>query len=139
MKTFNFRLAKVLKVRVRAEDAARLELGRTVGVLSEIERTCAANGVERERARAARFADGDLNSARRYDDYLMRLDVRADQLRNEALDAAEAMEKARVAYIAASAERKSIDKVKERRFAEYRKERFAEEEKAVDDTGGRQR
>jgi flagellar FliJ protein len=139
MKSFSFRLEKVLNLRVHAEDEAGIELGRAVSMLEDIERQLAANAVERDRAVSGRFdriniAIDGVETARLYDSYIERLDSEAGHLRQAALKAAEDVENARAAYIERSAERKTIDKLREKRYTEYRKERLTEDENQIEDS-----
>jgi len=65
--------------------------------------------------------------------YLLRLDYTKEQLLKEAALAEQKVEEAREEYLEASRERKVLDKLKEKRQKEYRKEIFTEETKVLDD------
>ena len=134
MKTFNFGLQKVLSLRKHHEDEAKIELGRAVGVLAELESKILAIGQERVRAAAAQFVPG--NSAaqmQQYMFYILRLDNTKEQLLKEAALAELKVEEAREVFLEASRERKVLDKLKEKRQKEYRKEMHAAETKTLDD------
>ena len=134
MKPFSFSLEKVLSLRKYREDVAKIELGRAIGILADLENRLLALAEERARAAAAQFSPG--NSAaqiQQYMYYLLRLDNTKEQLLREAALAAQKVEEARELFIEASRERKVLDKLKEKRQKEYRKEFFAEEIKILDD------
>ena len=134
MKPFAFSLEKVLELRKYHEDEAKIELGRAIGILAELETRIHALGQERARAAAAQFSPG--NSAaqiQQYMFYLLRLDNTKEQLLREAALAEQKVEEARDLFIEASRERKVLDKLKEKRQKEYRKAFFIEETKILDD------
>jgi len=134
MKTFSFRLQKLLNLRKHYEEEAKIELGRAVGVLAELEGKIAALAAERVRAAAAQFKPG--NSAleiQQYMYYLLRLDNTRDQLLKEAAIAEMKVEQAREVFLEASRERKVLDNLKEKKQKEYKKAKLDEETKTLDD------
>ena len=134
MKPFVFGLEKVLNLRKYYEDEAKIELGRAVGVLSDLESKLFSVGRERVRAASEQFAAG--NSAvliQQYMFYLLRLDNTKEQLLKEAALAEMKVEEAREAFLEASRERKVLDKLKDKRFKGYRKTTLSEETKALDE------
>jgi len=134
MKPFAFGLEKVLNLRKHYEDEAKIELGRAIGVLAELEWRIRALAEERVRAAAAQFSPGNsAGEIQQYMFYLMRLDnIREEQLKEAAL-AEIKVEQAREAFLEASRERKVLDKLKEKREKEYRKTRLNEDTKVLDD------
>jgi len=134
MKPFVFRLEKLLNLRKYYEEEAKIELGRSVGVLAELEGKLRALAAERVRAAAAQFMPG--NSAiqiQQYMYYLVRLDNTKDHLLKEAAMAAMKVEEAREAFLEASRERKVLDNLKEKKQKEYHKLKLNEETKILDD------
>ena len=134
MKPFTFSLEKVLKLRKYYEDEAKIELGKAVGLLAEIESKIVEVGKERARAASEQFAPG--NSAvlvQHYMYYLLRLDSNTEELLKEAALAEIKVEAAREEFLRTSQERKVLDKLKEKRQKEYRKEKLADETKNLDD------
>ncbi|MCL2318627.1 MAG: flagellar export protein FliJ [Treponema sp.] len=134
MKPFAFNMEKILKLRKYREDETKIELGRAIGVLAELEGKLRSLGNERARAAAAQFSPA--NSAaqmQQYMFYILRLDTTKEQLLKETALAEMKVEEARVLFIEASRERKVLDKLKEKRQKEYRKELLAEETKTLDD------
>jgi flagellar FliJ protein len=134
MKPFVFRLEKFLNLRKYYEDEAKIELGRAVGVLAELEGRIKALAAERVRAAAAQFRPG--NSAieiQQYMYYLLRLDNTKERLLKEAALAEIKVEEAREVFLEASRERKVLDNLKEKKQKEYRKILLDEETKVLDD------
>jgi len=111
-----------------------MELGRAVSDLSEIENKILILGQERARAAAGQFdPENNAASIQRYTFYLLRLDSTKEQLLKEAAMAELKVEEAREAFIEASRERKVLDKLKEKRQKEHRKETLNRESKILDD------
>ena len=134
MKAFTFSLQKILNLRKFHEDEARIELGRAIGILTDLENRIHSLGRERARAAAAQFSPGN-NAAviQQYMFYLLRLDNTKEQLLKEAAMAELKVEEARNTFLEASRERKVLDKIKEKKQKEYRKLMLTEETKAMDD------
>ncbi|MDR3343851.1 MAG: flagellar export protein FliJ [Treponema sp.] len=137
MKQFTFSLEKVLELREYREQETKIELGRAVGVLTQLEHAIADLVVERDRAVDARFSTGHgMAEILAFDRYIQRLDHTKDALTAEAVLAERKLEEARQVYLEASRERKVLVKVKEHRQREYRKLVAAEEIKFLDDISG---
>jgi flagellar FliJ protein len=68
-----------------------------------------------------------------WDSYILRLEQEAERLTEEAAQAELVVEEKRNLYLEASRELKVMEKLKEKRAAEYRKEMFAAETKELDD------
>jgi flagellar FliJ protein len=134
MKRFRFSLEKVLDLRKHREREAEVELGRAIGELTEIENKIKALALEKTRAAKERFSLNNTTiEIQSYDLYIMRLDQSKDRLLEEAAKAELKVEAARAVYLEASRDRKAVDKLKEKRGTEYRREMFAEETKVLDD------
>ena len=137
MKPFVFNLEKILGLRKYREDETKIELGKAVGILAELESRIFSIAEERTRAAAAQFRTGNSGAQiQQYMFYLLRLDNLKEQLLKEAAMAELKVEEARNVFIEASRERKVLDKLKEKRKKEYRKEMFAEETRTLDDISG---
>ena len=133
MKRFSFSLEKVLSLRKFREQETKIELGKAIGELSEIENNI--NNVAQERFRAGDLFSGNGAIVRSYLLYVSRLDLKKEELLTEAAKAELKVEGARAVFIEASRERKVLDKLKEKRSGEYRKFTLAEETKSLDDQG----
>ncbi len=136
MKKFSFSLEKVMKLRKYREEEAKVELGRAVGALTEIENNIQMTAVARSSAAKQRFsglAAADNCPIPVWDNYINRLDQQTQQLLEEAAKAELIVEAKREDYLAASRELKVLEKLKEKREKEYRKESFDAETRELDD------
>ncbi|MDR1588129.1 MAG: flagellar export protein FliJ [Treponema sp.] len=141
MKRFHFNLQKVLDLRSYREQDAEIELGRAVRALTELTNRLKALAEERSQAAAGRFAQSNsAEDMRAYERYITRLDNQKEELLEEAAAAELAVNEKREIWLAASRDRKILDKLREKRFEEYRKLSLREEVKLIDDaSSGRSR
>jgi flagellar FliJ protein len=130
MKRFSFNLQKVLQIRKYSEEETKIELGRAIGILSEIENNISETAVRRHHAASERFADAGQIPA--WNHYIARLDQEAEKLSAQAARAEIVVEEKRALYLEASRELKAIEKLKEKREKEHRKEMFAAETAELD-------
>jgi flagellar FliJ protein len=147
MKRFAFGLEKILDLRKHREQEAKIALGRAVGELSAIENQLKDLALLRSRAAEEYFSSADpaekkqdpFSAAcyRNYGFYLQRLERRKEELLEAAARAQMKLEEERASYLEVSRERKVLDKLKEKRAADYRRLLFAEETKTLDDIAGR--
>lgn len=136
MRRFRFSLEKVLKFRQFSEQEAKNELGRAIGILNVIENNIKHNALVHSKAIQERFAginSGGALSMFAWDNYIMRLEQEAQRLMEEAAQAELVVEEKRSIYLEASRELKVLEKLKEKREQEYRKEMFAAETRELDD------
>jgi flagellar FliJ protein len=123
MKKFTFSLEKILKLRLYAENEAKIELGRAVSSLSRIENDLEAVTAAQKSAGEKRFSGGDsLSSPRDYDNYLQRLEAEKERLLQEAAAAELAVEQSREVWLGARADIKVMENLKERKLAAYRRD-----------------
>jgi len=120
MKRFNFRLQKILRLRKFREEQCKIELEQALGVLNMIENEIKATAVKRHNAAAQRFTD--LNEAGKWDNYILRLDQETERLMERAAQAQLVVEEKRAKYLEASKALKALEKIKEKKQKEYRKE-----------------
>jgi flagellar FliJ protein len=138
MKRFTFQFEKLLRVREAAENGAKEELGRQISILNEIEYRIAENETKRAEAAEKRFAKGNsIFDIDTYNFYIMRLDNEKAALLRDAEAQHKKVDEARERYIEASREKKVIDKLKEKRLKEFRRETRKAEEAEIDDVTGR--
>ncbi|MDR1469120.1 MAG: flagellar export protein FliJ [Spirochaetaceae bacterium] len=138
MKRFHFQFAKLLRVRDFAENEAKEALGRQIGALNEIEYRIAENGRLREEAAKNRFSkENSIVDIDTYNFYIMRLDHEKEALLRDAEAQQKKVDEAREQYIEASREKKIIDKFKEKRLKEYKRETQKAEEAEIDAVAGR--
>jgi flagellar FliJ protein len=134
VKRFSFSLEKVLELRKYREQETKIELGRAIGVLTEIEGRIRKNAQSRSAAAGQRFSAANQSlDILSWDNYIIRLDQEAEQLMNEAAKAELIVEEKQEIFLQASRDRKVIDKLKEKREKEYRDEVLAEESRERDD------
>ena len=137
MKRFSFNLEKVLELRQYREQEAKNELGRAISILNAIENNIKQNALVHSRAVQERFTSiNDNNGALSmlaWDNYILRLEQEAERLMEEAAQAELVVEERRAQYLEASRELKVMEKLREKREKEYRKEVFAAETRELDD------
>jgi flagellar FliJ protein len=137
MKRFSFNMEKVLSLRKFREQETKIELGRAVGALAEIENSIKRTAAERLHAAGERFSGGnEAPDILAWDNYITRLDQEAEKLTEDAARAEMVVEEKRGLYLEASRERKVIEKLREKKEKEYRRETLAEETKELDDIAG---
>jgi flagellar FliJ protein len=149
MRRFAFGLEKVLNLRKYREQEAKIALGRAISELTGIENQLKELALLRVKTvaeclsspGAASSQDAqspfDAGYYRNYEFYLQRLDLKKEELLEAAAKAQLKVEEERASYLEASRERKVLDKLREKRAAEYRQVLFAEETKTLDDMAGR--
>jgi len=146
MKRFRFSLEKVLKLKQYHEQEAKNELGKAIGILTEIENKIKQNALLHSQAAQERFAGitsskdnenvtvlSGAFSMMAWDSYILRLEQEAERLMEEAASAELVVEEKRALFLEASRELKVMENLKEKRQQEYRKEMFAVESKETDD------
>ena len=131
MKKFSFSLQKVLQLRKFREEECRIALGQAIGILNRIENEIKENAVRHYHAASQRFEDPVNMTA--WDNYIIRLGQEAEKLAEQAAQAELVVEEKRALYLEASMELKAIEKLKEKREKEYRKEMFNLEMAETDD------
>ena len=137
MKRFRFGLEKILELRRHSEEEAKIELGKAISILNEIENNININSTKwnnavRERFTGINTADGIL-SMQAWDNYILRLEQEAEKLKAQAAQAELVVEEKRILYLEASRELKVMEKLKEKRQKDHRKEMFKAETKESDD------
>jgi len=131
MKKFNFNLQKVLQLRKFKEDECKIALGQAVSALNKIENEIKETAFKRSGAASQRFLDSAQILA--WDNYIIRLEQQAARLMEQAAQAELVVEEKRALYMEASRDLKAIEKLKEKREKEYRKEMIDLEIAEVDD------
>jgi flagellar FliJ protein len=137
VKRFSFNLEKVLELRQYREQEAKNELGRAISILNAIENNIKQNAIVHSRAIQERFTSINDNngtlSMLAWDNYILRLEQEAQRLMEEAAQAELVVEEKRNQYLEASRELKVMEKLREKREKQYRKEVFAAETRELDD------
>jgi flagellar FliJ protein len=131
----------VLELRQYREQEAKNELGKAISTLTAIENEINVNAEKRVEATQQRFQSIKTSGEdsrdgifiQQWDNYILRLDRRAEFLEEQAVQAELVVEEKRNLYLEASRELKVIEKLKEKRQKEHRKEMFAAETRELDD------
>jgi flagellar export protein FliJ len=131
MKKFSFRLEKVLKLRKFREEECKNELGQAISYLNMIENEIKITAVKRQNAASQRFSDPKETGV--WDNYILRLDQEAERLMERAVQAEIIVEEKRALYQEAYKDLKSLEKLKEKREKEYRKETLDYQMAEIDD------
>ena len=131
MKKFSFNLQKVLQLRKFKEEECKIELGQAISNLNMIENEIKVTAVKRQNAASQRFTSAQ--EIFDWNNYILRLDQETERLMERAAQAEMIVEEKRALYLEAAKDLKALEKVKEKRQKEHRKE-FADYQMAeVDD------
>jgi len=145
MKRFRFGLEKILELRRHSEEEAKNELGKAISNLNVIENNIniiSAKWTDAIRERfeglnlksgEAALPDAGILSLQAWDNYILRLEQEAEILAEQAAQAELVVEEKRTVYLEASRELKVMEKLKERRKKEHRKEMFKADNKELED------
>ncbi len=139
MRRFAFKLEKLLELRSFYEHKAELVLAEKAGRCATLQNRL--NEIAQLRARTGRemYESGhSLPDFRAAELYMIRLDKERDKLIEELALAEAEREKARLEYLEKHRDKEAIEKVKERRAAEYYRDALREETKVLDEVGSRQ-
>ncbi|MEI6387234.1 MAG: flagellar export protein FliJ [Spirochaetota bacterium] len=134
MKRFRFKLLHLLELRAFHEKRSELVLAEKAGACAVLEGRIAGN--LESRARTIRERTGRSLSIPDFmasELYRARLDGERERLGVELLGAESERELARVEYLSRRRDREAVDKLRERREAEYYRLAAREETKALDD------
>jgi flagellar FliJ protein len=131
MKRFSFKLEKILELRKFREEECKLALGQAISALNAIENEIMKTAVRRHEAAEQRLANPQ--EMREWDYYILRLDREAESLAEQAAQAEMIVEEKRELYLEASRELKAVEKLKEKKQKEYRKELLDYEMAEIDD------
>jgi flagellar FliJ protein len=138
VRRFRFNLEKLLELRAFHERKAEMVLAEKAGRCALLDEDLREVAQARRRTSREMFASGrDLTDYRAAGLYLIRLDRDRDRLTEELARAELEREDARAAYVERHTARESIEKIKERRQAEYYRLAEREETKALDDLARR--
>ena len=134
MRRFRFNLEKLLALRALHERKAELVLAEKAGRCVLLGNRLREVAESKYRASREMFAKGrSIEDYRISNLYLVRLDIERDRLVEELARAELEREAARKVYVEKRCAREAIDKLKERRQAEYYRLATREEIKALDD------
>ena len=134
MRAFRFNLEKLLEVRGFYERKAEMVLAEKAGRCAILDAKLRELAESRIRTRAEMYSSGRmLADYQAAEVYMIRLDRDKEKLLVELAQAELEREKARAEYVEKRRDREAIDKLKERRQAEYYRLALREETKVLDD------
>jgi flagellar FliJ protein len=85
LKRFSFRLEKILQLRKFKEDECKIALGEAIGILNKIENDIKETAEKHHHAASMRFSDPSQMLS--WDYYILRLDMEAENLAEQAAKA----------------------------------------------------
>jgi len=131
VKKFSFRLEKDLKLRKFREEECKIELGHAISNLNMIENEIKMTAVKRQSAASQRF--NATNEIGEWNNYILRLDQETERLMEKAAQAEIIIEEKRALYLEAAKDLKTLEKLKEKRQKEHKKETADYQMSEVDD------
>ncbi|MGP1523363.1 MAG: flagellar export protein FliJ [Treponema sp.] len=133
MKRFSFNLEKLLQLRGFEEKNAKTELAAAISAAERIKLDLRNTAAERVRVNKTRNDTVDIRSLMTVENYVNRLDLRKEELLEQLAAAELTIEEKRKSFTAAMQKRSVLDKLKEKQFAQWRKESMSAEENALED------
>ena len=133
MKKFKFSLEKVLSLREFEQNQAQIELGKAQSVVNEINEQLKFIASEIVKSNESRANSTELNFLLSVENYLNGLKYKKELLLEELAKAQLVLEEKRAIVVEAIKKRKSLEKLKEKQFEEYKKQYNLEEEKILDE------
>ncbi len=136
MRRFQFRLERLLEIKLYKERERELELARVLGECLLLKKRITAIGEEMDRSRSDTFASGravDVESMAFRDRFIQRLVRERERTEERLAERNIELERVRALYLQAAKERKVLDKLKERRAADYYEKQKDEEFRVIDD------
>ena len=133
MKKFDFSLQKVLNLREFEEDQAKNELGKAIAEAERIQAELEYVALKRVENNKARAQTEDMNEMMAIERFIVRLDLRKEELLEVLAKAELVIEQKRQAFAEAMKNRKVVTKLKEKKQAEYKADVLKAEEAAIDD------
>lgn len=140
MRRFKFKLEVVLKERKRIEDMRLREWTLSKRILQDLvdELTALETRLEEVFGEATETVhlDGvsnDIGVIQMMDSFIVGTKLRIERKKSEILRAARLTEKKRLEFVAASQKREALEKFKEKKFEDYKRETLKREHRDLDD------
>ena len=133
MKKFKFSLEKVLSLREFEEKQAQIELGKAQTIVNDLNNQLKYIASEKLKTNEARSNSSDLSFLISIEKYMNGLEYKKELLLEELAKAQLVLEEKRAIVVEAIKKRKSLEKLKEKQFDEYKKQYNLEEEKILDE------
>jgi flagellar FliJ protein len=124
----------VLELREGIEEREKINLGRAVSTLNLIQVNINTNRQKYEVASQERFRDANnIDTIRMYDSYISGLEYQKEMLLAQKETAEKVVAEARQKYIKANQDKKVVEKLKDKKLAEYKKYVNRENTRLLDD------
>ncbi|MBE6350258.1 MAG: flagellar export protein FliJ [Spirochaetaceae bacterium] len=133
MKKFTYSLQKVLNLREFEESQAEIELGKAVSYAESLRRELKILAEKRLENSRKQFAVMDITLMQQAEYYGSYLDLKKEELLTELTQAELAVEEKRKDFLVALQNRKTLDSLKDKQFALYKKEIQRQEDVILDD------
>ena len=133
MKRFSFSMQKILDIREFAERQAQIELGQAVAEVNRINGELEAVAQEKQRMLQVKHKDVYLNEILVNENYLKRLELTKDRLLQELAAAQLVVDEKREIFAEAMKQRKILSNLRDKQYAQYKKDALVAEDNAVDD------
>lgn len=133
MKKFAYSLQKVLNLREFEESQAEIELGKAVSYAESLRRELKILAEKRLENSRKQFAVMDITLMQQAEYYGSYLDLKKEELLTELTQAELAVEEKRKDFLVALQNRKTLDSLKDKQFALYKKEIQRQEDVILDD------
>lgn len=133
MKRFSFSMQKILDIREFTERQAQIELGQAVAEVNRINEELEAVAQEKLRMLQINLKSASLNEFLVHENYMKRLELTKERLLEELAAAQLIVDEKREIFAEAMKQRKILSNLKEKQFAQYKKEALVAEDNAVDD------
>jgi len=131
MKKFKFSLEKILELKKFNEEECKMALGHAIGVLNEIDNKIKKNAIRHHQAAQERMTDP--SQVIMWSNYIIRLEQEKENLLEQAAKAAVVVEEKRDLYMEAFKELTAIEKLKEKKAVQYKKEMDRIESEELDE------
>ncbi|MBR2362666.1 MAG: flagellar export protein FliJ [Spirochaetaceae bacterium] len=133
MKRFSFSLQKILDIREFAERQAQIELGRAVAEVNRINSDLEAVAQEKLRMIHQKQQEMTLNDFVVRENYMKRLELTKERLLEELAAAQLVVDEKRELFAEALKQRKILSNLRDKQYAQYKKDALVAEDNAVDD------
>ena len=133
MKRFKFSLEKILSLREFSEKQAETELGKAVSYCESLNLQLKDIAILRHDGVLSKNKAQTIFEMQTVDNYLASLDSKKDKILTELAKAEIVVEEKRKIYVEAHKNRVVLTKVKEKRQAEFKKEKLRQEDNELDD------
>ena len=133
MKRFSFSLQKILDIREFAERQAQIELGRAVAEVNRINSDLEAVAQEKIRMIHQKPQEMTLNDFVVRENYMKRLELTKERLLEDLAAAQLVVDEKREIFAEALKQRKILSNLRDKQYAQYKKDALLAEDNAVDD------